>query len=361
MLKKKIFTPGPTQVHPDVLKATVSFDTYHRSAEFKSFHSKLVEKLKNVFLTKQNLHILTTSGTGALETALINFCRPNDNVLYINQGRFGARWGAIAEAYGINAAELKIPYGEAAGVEEMKSVNLDNINAVLLTHTETSTATLTDIQAIAEYIKSNSNALVIVDAVTSVGAIEFRMDDWNIDVAVSASQKGLMTQPGLAIIAYSDQAKDIMMGNPMKRYFFDLRKEIKSFKEGQTSWTPAVGLLYGIDKACDIILEHGIENKWKQTKEIAEFFRAESVNNGFGIFSKRPSDSLTAITLPNGIPTGMLIRAMKEKYGVQMANGQAEMKDTIARVSHMGDIQLDDIKELSILLKKEFSEINSSV
>ncbi|MCC7158682.1 MAG: alanine--glyoxylate aminotransferase family protein [Ignavibacteria bacterium] len=360
MLKKKIFTPGPTQVHPDVLKATISFDTYHRSAEFKSFHIKLVEKLKSVFLTKQNLHILTTSGTGALETAFINFCRPGDNVLYINQGRFGARWGAIAAAYGVNAAELKIPYSEAAGIEEMKNLNFDGINAVLLTHTETSTATLTDIQALSEYIKANSNALVIVDAVTSVGAIEFKMDDWNIDVAVSASQKGLMTQPGLAIIAYSNIAKKVMMDNPMKRYFFDLRKEIKSFDEGQTTWTPAVGLFYGIDKACDIILAGGIETKWNQTKEIAEWFRKDSVNNGFGIFSKRPSDSLTAITLPGGIPAGMLIRAMKDKYGVHMANGQAEMKDTIARVSHMGDIQLDDIKKLSSLLKEELQILTSS-
>lgn len=360
MLKKKIFTPGPTQVHPDVLKATISFDTYHRSPEFKTFHTNLVEKLKNIFLTKQNLHILTTSGTGALETALINFCKPGDKVLYVNQGRFGARWGAIAEAYGISAAELKIPYGEAAGIEELKNLSLENFSAVLLTHTETSTATLTDIDLLAKYLKSHSNALVIVDAVTSVGAIEFRMDDWNIDVAVSASQKGLMTQPGLAIIAYSDTAKNVMLSNPMRRYFFDLRKEINSFIEGQTTWTPAVGLFYGIDKACDIILESGIENRWRITKEIADWFRKDSLDAGFGLFSKKPSDSLTALTFPEGIPSGKLIRIMKEKYGVQMANGQAEMKDKIMRVSHMGDIQINDIKELSELLKKELNEIRST-
>lgn len=358
MLKKKIFTPGPTQVHPDVLKATISFDTYHRSQDFKAFYSEFNSKLKNIFQTRQYLNVLTTSGTGALETAVQNFCSPGDNVLYINQGRFGARWGAICKAYNLNAAELHIDYGKAAEVSDLENVNFTNISCVFLTHTETSTATLSDIKSLTEYIKSKCSALIIVDAVTSVGAIEFRMDDWNIDVAVSASQKGLMTQPGIAIIAYSGSAKDKMMDNPMPRYFFDLRKELKSTQEdGFTMWTPAVGLFYGVDKACDIILSEGLENKWKRTHEIAEYFRNSSLSNGFGLFSSHPSDSLTAITLPDGIPTGKLIKAMRENYGVHMANGQAEMKDKIARISHMGDLELDDFKELNTLLVTEFNKL----
>lgn len=353
MIKKKIFTPGPTQVHPEVLKATISFDTYHRSSEFREFHKQLIIKLKSVFLTDQYLNILTTSGTGALEASVLNFCSPDDKVLYINQGRFGARWGAICKAHCLNTSELTIPYGNAASMNELTQLDLTDVDAVLLTHTETSTATLTDVQKSTEYIKEHSNALVIVDAVTSVGAIEFRMDDWDIDVAVSASQKGLMTQPGLAIIAYSQKAKEKMTGNKMNRFFFDLRKELKSAEDGLTTWTPAVGLFYGLDKACDILLNEGLENKWKRTKEMADYFRVESINNGFGIFSKQPSDSLTAITLPNGIPTGKLIGKMKEKYGVQIANGQAEMKDKIARFSHMGDLELTDFVELNSLLKKE--------
>ena len=186
MLKKKIFTPGPTQVHPDVLKATISSDTYHRSPAFKAFHGELNAKLKHIFQTTQNLNILTTSGTGSLETAVINFCNPKENVLFINQGRFGARLGAIGKAYNINAVDLPIEYGKCANISDLEGVNLDNISAVLLTHTETSTASLTDIKKLTDYIKSKSNALVIVDAVTSVGAIEFRFDDWARDVAVAA-------------------------------------------------------------------------------------------------------------------------------------------------------------------------------
>ncbi len=356
MIKKKIFTPGPTQVHPDVLKATISSDSYHRSAEFKEFYLSLHSKLQEIFLTKQFLNVLTTSGTGALETAVLNFCKPGETVLFINQGRFGARWGSICKAYGLNAIELPIEYGNAAGTEDLKKVNLQGVGSVLLTHTETSTATLTDIKELTSYIKNNSDALVIVDAVTSVGSIEFRMDEWAIDVAVSASQKGLMTQPGAAIIAYSEKAMSKMQDNPMPRFFFDLRKEMESLKKDSlTTWTPAVGLFYGMNKACDIILAEGLENRWKRTGEMAVYFRKTALEGGFGLFSASPSDALTALTLPGNIPSGKLIRAIKEKYGVQIANGQAEMKEKIARFSHMGDLELADIKELSLLLKNELS------
>ena len=358
MLKKKIFTPGPTQVHPDVLKATVSFSPYHRSSEFKEFYYLLIEKLKKIFLTSQNLNVLTTSGTGSLEAAVVNFCRPEEKILFINQGRFGARWGAIASEYGLNVQELKIPYGYAASESDLKKFDLGKIDTVFLTHTETSTATLTDIKQLTSYIKNNSDALVAVDAVTSVGAIEFHMDKWGVDVAVSASQKGFMTQPGLAVIAYSENAKIKMLGNTAKRYYFDLRKETDSYKNHLATWTPAVGLFFGLDKACDLILEEGLEKRWEATAEIADYFRKEALNIGFGIFSSSPSDSLTAITLPSGIPTGKLILKMKENYGIQIANGQAEMKDKIARFSHMGDLQLADFIELNKLLVKEFSLIS---
>ncbi len=358
MLKKKIFTPGPTQVHPDVLNASISSSTYHRSAEFKSFYSSLLEKLRRIFLTKYHINILTTSGTGGMEAAAVNFCAPGENVLFINQGRFGARWGAICRAHGINAAELQIEYGRSASTDDLKNVNLENIAAVLFTHTETSTATLTDLKKLAAYVKQHSDALVIVDAITSIGAVEFRMDDWKIDAAVSASQKGLMTQPGIAVIAYNDTARNKAENNNMNRFFFDLRKEFVSMTEsGLPVWTPAVGLFYGIDKACDIILTEGIENRWNKTAKMAEYFRKFVTKNGLGLFSLSPSDSLTAVTFPDRIKSGDIIKAMRENYGIQIANGQAELKDKIARVSHMGDLEIEDIREFSDLFLKEVNKL----
>jgi aspartate aminotransferase-like enzyme len=357
LLTKRVFTPGPTQVPPEVLKAAISFETYHRSKDFRDFHLKLVEKLKKIFITNQNLNILTTSGTGAMEAAVVNFCNVGDKTLYINQGRFGQRWGSICNAYGIQSDPADTPYGTSIKVEQLKQVDFSGIDAVFFTHTETSTATVTDLKCAVEYVKNNSKAFIFADAITSVGAIEFKMDDWGIDVAVSASQKGLMTPPGLAVIAYSERAKEKMMSNPQSRFFFDLRKEIKSQADGLTTWTPAIGLFYGLDKASDIILNEGLESKWKRVAEIANYFRTQAQKMGFGLYSSSPSDSLTAVTFPDNIPTGKLISLLREKYKIQTANGQDELKDKIMRISHMGDFVKDDFVELCEIIKKEFAQL----
>ncbi len=295
-----------------------------------------------------------------MEAAVVNFCTPRENILFINQGRFGSRWGSICKAYGVNARELVIEPGYAANTEELTRVELNDVKAVFFTHSETSTATLTDIRALSDYVKNNSDALVIVDSVTSVGAIDFKMDEWRVDVAVSASQKGLMTPPGLSMIAYSDKAKEKMNNNPMKRYYLDLRKELKAQEEGLTEWTPAIGLMYGLNKACDIVLDYGIEKWWAKTAKCADFVRKECQAIGFKVFSKSPSDSLTALSMPDNISSGLLLENLKSKYGIQIANGQAELKNKIFRISQMGDLYLDDFKELLEVIKKEYSLIKDT-
>jgi aspartate aminotransferase-like enzyme len=360
LLNKHVFTPGPTQVPPTVLNAVTGSTAYHRSQEFKDFHLRLISKLKSIFFTNQNLNILTTSGTGAMEAAVVNFCCPGETILFINQGRFGSRWGSICTAYGINARELLITPGKAVNTDELTRIDLNDIKAVFFTHTETSTATLTDIKELSDYVKNNSDALVIVDSVTSVGAIEFKMDDWRVDVAVSASQKGLMTPPGLSMIAYSEKAKEKMYNNPMSRFYLDLRKEVKSQMEGLTEWTPAIGLMYGLDKASDVVLDYGIEKWWAKTASCASFVRKEGEAIGFKVFSKSPSDSLTAFSMPDNIPSGILLNNLKSKYAIQIANGQAELKNKIFRISHMGDLYLDDFKELLKIIKKEYSLLRNS-
>jgi aspartate aminotransferase-like enzyme len=359
LLKKKIFTPGPTQVNPEVYKSTIQTAPYHRSLNFSELHNSLIEKLKVIFQTKNNLTVLTCSGTGAMETAVVNFCRKNDYVLFINQGRFGARWGNIIKSYGLNADSLDIVYGYSADISHFEKLNIDKYSAVFLTHSETSTATLTDIKSIAKYIKNNSNAIVIADAITSIGSIEFKMDEWGIDVAISASQKGLMTPPGLAVIAYNTTAYERLLASNLPKFYFDLQKEIKSFSEKKyTSWTPAVGLFLGLNKACEILLDEGLENRWNKTNQIAEYFRNFMQQNEFRLFSYNPSDSLTAVILPNNIPSSLLIKSLYDKYEIQIANGQADLKDKIARISHMGDIDLEDIKILCNLIIEQIKLIN---
>lgn len=355
MLNKKIFTPGPTQVPEAVLNAVTSHITYHRSQEFKDFHTRLISKLKNIFHTNYYLNVLTVSGTGSMETAVVNFCSPGDKVIYINQGRFGMRWGGICKEFGLDASEILIETGKSITPDDFKHTDFKDIKAVFLTHVETSTATITDLKEISTYLKNNSDALIISDSVTSIGAVEFNMDGWGVDVAVSASQKGLMTPPGLAMIAYSEKAKDVMLSNKMNRYYLDLRKEYSEQQKGFTSWTPAIGLMYGLDEACNIVLKYGLNNWWDKVKECADYTRNIGEKIGLKLLSKSPADSLTAFLMPDGIPSGKLLTAMKSKYGLQMANGQAELNNRIFRISHMGDLYLNDFIQLMELIETEFN------
>lgn len=358
---KKIFTPGPTQVHPDVLNVVVSNTPYHRSSDFGYFHQELLDKLRKIFMTDSHICVLTCSGTGAMEAAVVNFCSRNDKILFVNQGRFGARWGQICKAWGLDSFEISIPYGESVLPEDFDRNILEKSDVIFLTHVETSTATSTDIKLISQYIKKNSNAIVITDAVTSVGAVEFRMDEWGIDVAVSASQKGMMTPPGLAIIAFNDKAIGKLRSSDLPRFYFDLNKEIRSISNNLTSWTPSVNLFYGLDKAADIILEYGIEKWWNKTVSSAGLFRDFCLSNNLELFSRKPADSLTAFSLPDGMSSTLLVKALREKHGIQIADGQADLKGKIARVSHMGNIFPDDTLELVDIIYHELKILSESV
>jgi serine---pyruvate transaminase len=356
-LANKLFTPGPTEVPRSVLDSIINFKTYHRSIEFKNLYSSLKEKLRKVFFTSGNLNVLTSSGTGAMECAVTNFCNLSDKVLYVNLGKFSKRWGEICNSYGIKAQEVSVKPGSAPSLREFQELNLEEFSVIFLTHSETSTATILDIKTIARHVKDNSDSLVIVDAITSAGAIEFKMDEWKVDAAVSASQKGLMCLPGLSVIAYNDIAEQKIHQRGMRRYYFDLRKEFIGSKEDLTAWTPAIGLFYGLNTSVSILLEEGLENVWSRVSKIAEYFRKESVNIGFKLYSKAPVDSLTALVMPDNIPSSILIDVLREKYGIYIANGQGELKDKIIRVSHMGSLSMNDFIELIQILKLELSNL----
>jgi aspartate aminotransferase-like enzyme len=359
-LSVKVFTPGPTAVPQSVLDSIFKNTIHHRSEEFKQLYKSLNEKLKKIFLTESYVTVLTGSGTAAMEAAVLNFCSSGDKALYVNQGRFGRRWGDICRAFGISATELYVEAGSAVSAGTLGDYALDNYNVIFLTHSETSTATLTDIKTIAEYIRRNSDALIIVDAITSIGAIEFRMDEWGVDCAVSASQKGLMCPPGLSVIAFNERAKQKMQNSDLPRFYFDLKKETKAFEQDSfTSWTPSIGLFFGLDTAADLILEEGLENVWARVRNTAGYFRMQSVKNQFKIFSKQPVDSLTALVMPEGIKSEVLIRRMKSKHGCLIGNGQDELKNRIIRVSHMGALTMQDFVELSELIYEELRIVNA--
>ena len=352
-LKKTVFTPGPAEVPEAVWSSIILHKTYHRSDEFGQLYKGLLEKLRKLFLTKFEIVVLTSSGTGAMESSVVNFCNKKDRVLYVNQGKFGNRWGEICKVYGIQADEVYIKPGYAPQIKDIESYDLEIYDAVFLTHSETSTATLTDTKSLSNYIHEKSDALVIVDSITSVCAIEFRMDEWGVDVAVSASQKGFMCPPGLSMVAFNEKAKEKLYKTDIDRYYFDLRKELESERVSLTSWTPSIGLFYGLDTASELILKEGLINRWNRTSQCANYFRNEAVKLGFGIFSHNPTDSLTALSLPYNLKSDKIIKSLFEHYGVFVANGQGELRNKIIRVSHMGNLELDDFEVLIKILQKE--------
>jgi aspartate aminotransferase-like enzyme len=354
-LAKKLFTPGPTEVPRSVLNSIIDFKTHHRSIEFKSLYSSLSDKLKKIFFTNGNVNVLTSSGTGAMECAVTNFCNSSDKVLFVNMGRFSKRWGEICSVYGIKADEMYIEPGSAPAVSDFRRLNMEKYNVILLTHSETSTATISDVKTITKHLKNNSKALVIVDAITSAGAIEFKMDEWGVDAAVSASQKGLMCLPGLSVIAYNDAAERKIHDQNLKRYYFNLHREFTASQENLTAWTPAIGLFYGLNSSISLLLDKGLENVWSRVSKMSEFFRNEAVKIGFKLFSKAPVDSLTALVMPDNIPSYRLIDILREKYGIYIANGQGELKDKIIRVSHMGNLNMNDFEELIKFLRTELT------
>lgn len=353
---KKIFTPGPTEVPTSVLEEITRNNIYHRSSEFKTIYRELVSSLKKIFFTESYINVLTSSGTGAMEASVLNFTNPDDKILYVNQGRFGKRWGDICKAHDIETYEVSIHAEDSVSLDNFEEDDIDKYGVIYLTHSETSTGAFTDIKIISKYIKDNSNALIVVDGISSVGALEFYMDEWEVDVCVSSSQKALMTPPGLSIVAYNERAKEKMMINNSQRYYFDLRKEFNSLEDyGFTAWTPSIGLFFGLKKACEIILDEGIENVWDRVYEIAKYSRVRAEEIGFKIFPRKPVYSLSAFSMPDKLDSGLLIDAMKNKYDIVLANGQDDLKGKIFRISHMGNFNKDDFELLFELIEKEIN------
>ncbi len=349
MHKKRLFTPGPTPVPEQVMLAMAQPMIHHRHPEFIEVLTRVNENLQYLFQTKQQVFTLTSSGTGAMEAAVCNILSPNDVALYVNVGKFGERWGEICTAYGIRIEEIKVTYGEAPDVEKVMRRLHQNpeIKAVFLTHSETSTAVVTDVKTIAERVHAISDALVVVDGITSVGSLEMRMDDWGVDVLLTGSQKGLMIPPGLSFIALSERAWTAVETSTLPKYYLDIRKAKKAITAEGTPWTPAITLMIGVDLGLQMIRKEGIENVWARHQRLADAIREGCKAIGLKLFSTAPSNALTAVYFPKNVDEKQFTKIVKGKYGFTLAGGQSEMKGKIFRISHLG--YYDDFDAISII------------
>ncbi|MCL6635599.1 MAG: alanine--glyoxylate aminotransferase family protein [Peptococcaceae bacterium] len=337
--KQYLMIPGPTPVPPAVTAAMSRPVGGHRTEEFAGMYSRIVEKLRKVFQTKNDIFVLTNTGTGALETAVANTVSPGDKVLALITGNFGERFANIARAYGAEVIEANFGYGRDVDLKvvEEKLNEHPDVKVVLATQNETSTGVTNDIAGIGALV-ARTPALLLVDGVSGVGAIEIRVDQWGVDILCTASQKAFMLPPGLAMVSVSDKAWAVVNGNRSPRFYFSLPAQKKVYDKWNTAYTPSVTLFYGLEAALDMMMAEGLDNVYARHALLARATRAAVKALGLRLLAEErcASNALTAVWGPEGIPADELRKVVKSRYGVTFAGGQGVVKGKIFRIAHMG-------------------------
>lgn len=345
MKKNYLLTPGPTPLPPEICEALSRPIIHHRTPQFQSILKEAEEGLKAVFQTKNDVFILTSSGTGAMEAAVVNLLSWGDKALVIQGGKFGERWTELCEAYGIKPITINVEWGKALDPAVLKQYleKEQAVKAVFTTLCETSTGVTFDIKALAQVIR-DTEAVLVVDAISGLGAVDLAMDDWGVDVVVCGSQKGLMLPPGLGFISVSKKAWKLVEASQCPKYYFDLKDAKKALEKTDTPFTPAIGLVIALNEALKIMRQEGLENIFKRHRKLSEATRAAMVALGLELFSPDAgSDAVTAVKVPSGIDGEKLVKTMRDEYGVTIAGGQGEMKGKLVRIAHMGYISEFDI------------------
>ena len=341
--KTRLYTPGPTPLLPAAQFAMAAADIHHRTAEFRALYTRVLAQLKDFVGTRNDVIILASSGTGAMEASVSNLTSPGDRVLVLTAGKFGERWTGLAKAFGCEVDVLSAPYGQTFDLAEVKKALKPEHKVVYTQATETSTAVRHDIEAIAKIV-SATDSILVVDGITGLGTTHFDVDAWGIDVLIGGSQKAVMIPPGLAYLSVSERAWAAMEKTKNPRYYFDLRKERKNAVKGESAYTPAVALIAGLGAALDYIagqgggdLEKGRIALIDNAQVNAEATRAGLVALGFTLFAPTaPAAAATAVAVPEGMDSGTVVKALKTRFAAVTANGQGEMQGKIFRVAHLG-------------------------
>jgi aspartate aminotransferase-like enzyme len=344
--KKYLLSPGPTPV-PEAALLTMAYPMmHHRTPQFSAIFAEVKEDLKYLFQTKNDVLILSSSGTGAMESAVVNIFSPGDHALVVNGGKFGERWGKICESYGLKTIWLNVEWGRAVKSEAIEdALNKDReIKGVFIQGNETSTAVSHPVREIAEIVRQRDKTLLIVDGITAVGVYDIPMDKWGIDVLITGSQKALMLPPGLSFISLNDKAWKFNETARLPRFYFDLKKERKNLKDNTTAYTPAASLIIGLREVLKIIKSEGLEKVFKKNERMARATRNAMTSLGLRLLApEAPAECATGVYTPEGIDGGKLLKSLRDEFGVTLAGGQDQLKGKILRIAHMGYIDTFDI------------------
>ena len=346
--------PGPTPVPNEVLQAMTKQMINHRGEEFGQILNGVTAKLKQMFQTKGDVFLLTGSGTGGLEAAIVNTLSPEDKVLSVSIGVFGERFAAIAEQFGAEVIPLRFEWGKAADADAVRQALQaePKIKAVLVTHNETSTGVTNDLASISSVAKE-FDKLLLVDAISSLGSINLPVDDWHLDVTVTGSQKGWMAPPGLAMVSLSQEAWQAHSKARMPHFYWDFTRAKSYLEKGQTPWTPAISTVFALSVSLEMMLREGLPNIIARHARVSKAARDGIKSLGLSLFAEESyaSNTVTAVRSPDGLDVKKMLQILREEYQVVLAGGQQTLAGKIFRIGHLGWVTEDDIETVISALR----------
>jgi aspartate aminotransferase-like enzyme len=364
MQKRFLVTPGPTPVPPEVLAATAQPMIHHRGPDFRATLARVIERLKQVFLTESEMLTFTSAGTGVMESALQNLCSPGDRVLVVSHGYFGERFAALADVYGCDLTHLRYAWGETPSPDEVgdKLDEMGGAKAVFLTHSDTSTGVVSDLRSIAERL-NGTEAILVVDAISSLAAVPLETDTWGLDVVITSSHKALMCPPGLAFASVSGRAFETARGAASPRYYFDWERTRAAQEKGENPFSPAISLYLGLDVALGMILDDGLEAAFERHLRLGRACRAGVKAMGLELFSPDEDRAavVTAIRMPAHVDGQGVVLSMRERSGVTIIGGQGEVRGKIARIGHIGYVDVFDVTAALAALEVAMVEAGADI
>jgi aspartate aminotransferase-like enzyme len=362
--KRYLFTPGPTPVPPEVLAELAKPIIHHRERDYREIYERCLVRLQEVYRTQNDVLMFTTSGTGAFESAVANLTSAGDRQLVLSAGNFGERWAGMVRAFGADLVHARLEWGDTPEPEDLRSALADagDVNVVYLTHSETSTGVVCDVQALAAVAKE-AGALVVVDAVSSLGAVPLETDLWGIDVVVSGSQKALMCPPGLAFVSVSEAALAASANATAPRYVMDWERTRKGQAKLDAPFTPAVSLVRALDVALGMLLDEGLEAAFDRHARLGRACREGAKAMGLELFSpdEERSAVVTAIRTPDGVDSTEVVKGLRDRFGMTIANGQGDLKGKIFRIGHIGWFDIFDITSALAAVELVLSDAGAEI
>jgi aspartate aminotransferase-like enzyme len=357
--KRYLFTPGPTPVPPAVLAAGAEPIVHHRGADFRAVYASVLGRLREVFRTRSDVLLFTASGTGAMESAVANLCEPGDKVTVVSHGSFGERWLGICEQHGLEIHALRYEWGERPDPDEVgAAVREAGTGLVFCQQSDTSTGVVSDVRAIKDAV---GGATLVVDAISSLGAVPLDTDDWGIDVVVSGSQKALMAPPGLAMVSVPERV--LARAKPSRSFYFDWTRNKRAQDALDAAFTPAVSIIRSLDVALGLLLEQGLEAAFAKHVRLGRATRAGVKAMGLELFS--PDDDtaavVTAIRAPDGVDADELLAHLREQHGVTLAPGQQQLKGKVFRIGHIGWFDVFDIASALAAVELSLTELGADI